>query len=126
TSARVARAVFDSDDPPKPVAGRRSLARVFPFLDWWPRVTPQTARADIIAGLSGAMLGLPQGVAFAILAGLPPEYGLYAAMIPPALAALFGSSWHMVAGPTNAIAILLFASLGHLAAPGSSDYISLV
>jgi len=118
--------VFDSDDPPKPVAGRRSLARVFPFLDWWPRVTRQTARADIIAGLSGAMLGLPQGVAFAILAGLPPEYGLYAAMIPPALAALFGSSFHMVAGPTNAVAILLFASLAPIAPAGTPEYIRLV
>lgn len=50
-------------------------------------------------------------MAFAILAGLPPEYGFYAAMVPPALSALFGSSLHMVAGPTNAVAILLFASL---------------
>ena len=64
-----------------------------------------------MAGFTGAILGLPQGVAFAILAGLPPEYGLYAAMVPPALSALFGSSCHMVAGPTNAVAILLFASL---------------
>jgi len=69
---------------------------------------------------------LPQGVAFALLAGLPPEDGLYAAMIPPALSALFGSSWHMIAGPTNAVAILLVATLGSLATPGSADYISLV
>jgi SulP family sulfate permease len=89
-------------------------------------VNPSTLRADLLAGLTGCILGLPQGVAFAILAGLPPQYGLYAAMLPPALASLFGSSWHMVAGPTNAIAILLFASLGHLATPGSSDYIGLV
>jgi SulP family sulfate permease len=89
-------------------------------------VDRHTTRADLIAGLTGAILGLPQGVAFAILAGLPPEYGLYAAMVPPALSALFGSSFHMVAGPTNAVAILLFASLGHLASPGSADYIHLV
>src|SRR3954465_5737045 len=101
------------------------LARIFPFLRWWPMVNRNTTRADLMAGLTGAILGLPQGVAFAILAGLPPQYGLYAAMLPPALASLFGSSWHMIAGPTNAIAILLFASLGHLATPGSSDYISL-
>ena len=79
-----------------------------------------------MAGFTGALLGLPQGVAFALLAGLPPEYGLYAAMLPPALSALFGSSWHMIAGPTNAVAILLFASLSSVAAPGSPDYISLV
>ena len=102
------------------------LGRVFPFLRWWPRVDPRTTRADLIAGLSGAILGLPQGVAFAILAGLPPEYGLYAAMVPPALSALFGSSHHMIAGPTNAIAILLFASLTPLAPAGTPDYIRLV
>jgi SulP family sulfate permease len=100
--------------------------RFLPFLRWWPRVDRRTTRADLIAGLSGAILGLPQGVAFAILAGLPPEYGLYAAMIPPALSALFGSSFHMVAGPTNAVAILLFASLAPLAPPGTPEYIRLV
>ena len=103
-----------------------AVARVFPFLRWWPMVNRSTLKADLLAGLTGCILGLPQGVAFAILAGLPPQYGLYAAMLPPALASLFGSSWHMIAGPTNAVAILLFASLGHLAAPGSADYISLV
>ena len=102
------------------------LRRFLPFLQWWPRVNRTTTRADVVAGFTGALLGLPQGVAFALLAGLPPEYGLYAAMIPPALSALFGSSRHMIAGPTNAVAILLFASLGSLAVPGSPDYISLV
>ena len=89
-------------------------------------VNRSTLKDDLIAGFTGSILGLPQGVAFAILAGLPPQYGLYAAMIPPALSALFGSSWHMVAGPTNAVAILLFASLGHFASPGTPDYINLV
>ena len=118
----------DRDDAPVAGAGaaQPALARILPFRQWWPRVTRQTLRADAIAGLSGAMLGLPQGVAFAILAGLPPQYGLYAAMIPPALAALFGSSHHMVAGPTNAIAILLFASLAPIAPAGTPDYIRLV
>ena len=102
------------------------LSKLLPFLRWWPLVNRRTTRADLIAGLTGAMLGLPQGVAFAILAGLPPQYGLYAAMVPPALSALFGSSFHMIAGPTNAVAILLFASLGHMAPVGSPDYISLV
>lgn len=97
-----------------------------PFARWLPLVNRSTVKADLVAGFTGAILGLPQGVAFAILAGLPPQYGLYAAMIPPALSSLFGSSWHMIAGPTNAVAILLYASLGHVAAPGSADYIGLV
>jgi len=104
----------------------RPLRRALPFLRWWPRVNRASTRADLMAGFTGALLELPQGVAFALLAGLPPEYGLYAAMLPPALSALFGSSWHMIAGPTNAVAILLFASLSSVAAPGSPDYITLV
>jgi SulP family sulfate permease len=55
-------------------------------------VDKTTSRADLIAGLTGAIIVLPQGVAFATIAGLPPEYGLYAAMIPAITAALFGSS----------------------------------
>ena len=103
-----------------------TLSRIFPFLTWLPAVDRSTLKSDLVAGITGAILGLPQGVAVALLAGLPPQYGLYAAMIPPALSSLFGSSRHMIAGPTNAVAILLFASLGHLAAPGSAEYIRLV
>src|SRR5216683_5926271 len=77
------------------------LSRVLPFVRWCPMVNRSTLKADLVAGFTGSILGLPQGVAFAILAGLPPQYGLYAAMIPPALASLFGSSWHMIAGPTQ-------------------------
>lgn len=68
---------------------------------------------------------LPQGVAFATLAGLPPEYGLYTAMLPAVVAALWGSSWHMVSGPTNALSLVVFAVLAPLAAPGSAPYVTL-
>lgn len=108
------------------LATKPLLLKGFPFLRWWPLINRKTTRADLIAGLTGAILALPQGVAFAILAGLPPQYGLYAAMVPPALAALFGSSFHMVSGPTNAVAILMFASLAPMAAPGSPEYLSLI
>ncbi len=54
-------------------------------------MTPATLRADLIAGLLGAVLVLPQGVAFATLAGLPPQYGIYTAVVPCIVAALFGS-----------------------------------
>ncbi len=67
-----------------------------PFLVWWPRVDRESTKADFWAGLSGAIVVLPQGVAFATIAGMPPEYGLYAGMIPAIVAALFGSSWHLV------------------------------
>src|SRR5687767_9535698 len=102
------------------------FAGFFPFLHWWPRVNRVTLRADAIAGAIGAIVVLPQGVAFATLAGMPPEYGLYAAIVPALIAALFGSSWHLVSGPTNAISIVLFASMSVLAEPGSAGYIQLV
>jgi SulP family sulfate permease len=89
-------------------------------------VSRDTLRADFSAGLVGAIVVLPQGVAFATLAGMPPEYGLYAAIVPALIAALFGSSWHLVSGPTNAISIVLFASMSVLAEPGSAGYIQLV
>ena len=73
----------------------------------------------------GALLVLPQGIAFARLAGLPPEYGLYTAIVPCIVAALFGSSWHVVSGPTNANSLALFATLAPLAVVGSPDYIAL-
>ena len=105
---------------------RAVLSRVFPFLAWWPRVGRASLRADMIAGLVGAIVVLPQGVAFATLAGMPPEYGLYCAMVPTIVAALWGSSWHAVSGPTNAVSLVVFATVGTLAHPGSAQYVHLV
>ncbi|HJQ61655.1 MAG TPA: SulP family inorganic anion transporter [Burkholderiales bacterium] len=102
------------------------LLKIFPFLRWRALITRETLRADTMAGLVGAAIVLPQGVAFATLAGMPPQYGLYAAMVPAVVAALFGSSWHLVSGPTNVISIVIFASLSPVAAPGSPEYIQLV
>ena len=95
-----------------------------PFLQWWPEVNPTTLRADGMAAITGAIVVLPQGVAFATIAGMPPEYGLYAAMIPAVIAALFGSSRQLVSGPTTAASIVLFSSLSVLADPGSADYVA--
>jgi len=102
------------------------LARVFPALRWGPRVNRQSLRADLAAGAVGAVVVLPQGIAFATLAGLPPQYGLYAAMVPAIVAALWGSSWHLVSGPTNAISLVVFATMTQIAEPGSAHYVSLV
>lgn len=107
-------------------SGHYWLLKLCPFLSWWPRVNRETLRADTLAGLTGAVIVLPQGVAFATLAGMPPQYGLYAAMVPTVIAALFGSSSHLVSGPTNVISIFVFASISPLAEPGSQEYIQLV
>jgi SulP family sulfate permease len=98
-----------------------------PFMRWAPVWRePGTLRADLMAGLTGAVVVLPQGVAFATLAGLPPQYGLYAAMLPCIVAALFGSSRLMVTGPANAISLTTMALIAPLAAAGSPHYVQLV
>ncbi|MGQ0512196.1 MAG: SulP family inorganic anion transporter [Betaproteobacteria bacterium] len=107
--------------PPRP-----RLQRFLPFLAWWPRVSRDSLRADALAALISAIVVIPQGIAFATLAGMPPEYGLYCAMVPALVAALFGSSWHAISGPTNAVSLFVFATVAPLAAPGSDAYVSLV
>lgn len=99
---------------------------LFPFLLWRNTLTLSNLKDDFFAGLSGAIIVLPQGVAFATIAGLPPEYGLYSAMVPAIIAALFGSSWHLVSGPTTAISIVVFSTISPLAEPSSTHFISLV
>jgi SulP family sulfate permease len=99
--------------------------RIFPFLRWLPLVTRDTLKADLIAGLTGAVVVLPQGVAFALIAGMPPVYGLYTAMVPPVIAGLFGSSRHLISGPTTAISIVVFATISKYVEPGSPQFISM-
>ena len=89
-------------------------------------VNRQTLRADFLAGLTGAVIVLPQGVAFAIIAGMPPVYGLYTAMITPVIAALFGSSLHLISGPTTAISIVVFTAISQFAEANTPEFISLV
>lgn len=101
--------------------------RAFPFADWCRRgISAASLRADLLAGMVGALIVLPQGVAFATLAGMPPQYGLYAAMVPAVVAALWGSSRHLVSGPTNAISLVVFATVSQLSEPGSAQYVAQV
>ncbi len=106
------------------------LHRIFPFLLWFRLVTRESLKADLVAGLTGAVIVLPQGVAFATIAGLPPEYGLYTAMVTPIIAALFGSSLHLVSGPTTAISIVIFSTVSQKYGIDSSanpqQYLSMV
>ena len=98
-----------------------------PFTRWLPEYQkPGVVRADLLAGLTGAIVVLPQGIAFALLAGMPPHYGLYAAMVPCIIAALFGSSRLMVTGPANAISLTTMALIAPLAIPESEHYVVLV
>ena len=88
----------------------RKLERIFPFLEWLPQ-TKKTWKDDLIAGITGTIIVIPQAVAFAMIAGLPPIYGFYTAIITPIVAALFGSSYHLISGPTTAISIVVYATL---------------
>lgn len=101
------------------------VARFLPFLQWFKLVNASTIKDDLIAGFTGAVIVLPQGVAFATIAGLPPEYGLYTAMVTPIIAALFGSSHHLISGPTTAISIVVFSTVSGHAEPGTPEYIQM-
>ena len=87
-----------------------SLKNILPFLVWLP-LTKKTWKDDLIAGITGTIIVIPQAVAFAMIAGLPPIYGFYTAMITPIVAALFGSSYHLISGPTTAISIVVYSTL---------------
>ncbi len=87
-----------------------NFKKIFPFLLWLP-LTKKTWKDDLIAGITGTIIVIPQAVAFAMIAGLPPIYGFYTAMITPIIAALFGSSYHLISGPTTAISIVVYSTL---------------
>ncbi|RQF99403.1 SulP family inorganic anion transporter [Pseudomonas aeruginosa] len=100
--------------------------RLLPFLAWLPGLHRGMLGREAWVGLNGAILALPQSMAYALIAGLPAEYGLYAAMLPVAIACLWGSSRHLVSGPTAAISVLLFSSVAPLAPLGSPQYVQAV
>lgn len=116
--------LFDTTDRLPSIPQR--LLLLLPFLQWLPGITRRTLQLDLMAGLTGAVVVLPQGVAFATIAGMPPQYGLYTAMITPIVAALFGSSRHLVSGPTTAISIVVFSSISQHATPGTPEFVQLV
>jgi len=99
------------------------LAALFPFLVWWRLLDRPTLRADLFAGVTAGVLILPQAVALAALAGLPPEYGIYTSIFPVIIAALFGSSFHVMSGPNTALAVLIFIDLSSFASRGTEQYI---
>ncbi len=102
------------------------MTRIFPFLSWSEITNRDTLGDDLKAAFTGALIMIPQGIAFATIAGMPPEYGLYVGMLPAIVAALFGSSWHLVSGPTTAASLLIFSAIGVMAEPGTPDYVKLV
>ena len=99
--------------------------RLLPFLRWRHTLAETGVRGDIIAGVTVAMVTLPQALAYAQLAGFPAHYGLYAAMLPAIVGALFGSCPQLSTGPVALTGMLTAASVAPLAAAGSDAYIHL-
>ena len=73
-----------------------NFVKIFPFLRWGRNLTRESVHADMLAGLTGAAIALPQGVAFAAIAGMPPEYGLYTCMVPAIIAALLREKGYLL------------------------------
>jgi SulP family sulfate permease len=100
------------------------LARFLPFLRWFP-LRPINVRSDFLAGITVALVLVPQSMAYAQLAGLPAYYGLYAAFLPGVIAAMWGSSAQLATGPVAVVSLLTASALAPLAASGSSQFIAL-
>ena len=103
---------------------RRSWSRIFPFLRWFP-LRADTLRADLLAGITVALVLIPQSMAYAQLAGLPAYFGLYAAFLPVIVAAMWGSSHQLATGPVAVVSLLTASALIPLAAVGSDQFVAL-
>lgn len=102
-----------------------NLKQYIPILQWLPTYTFTTLRADLIASITVTVLLVPQGMAYAMLAGMPPIYGLYGGLFPLLLFGLLGTSRRMSIGPVAVSALLVLAGISQLAEPFSAEYITL-
>ncbi len=101
------------------------MKKYFPFLDWMLNYKRADLSGDLTAGLTVGVMLIPQGMAYSMLAGLPPIYGLYASTIPLIVYALFGTSRQLAVGPVAMVALLISSGVGGLAELGSAEFISL-
>lgn len=99
------------------------MRRFLPFLDWFPKYQKKDFRNDMMAGLTVGIILIPQGMAYAMIAGLPPVYGLYAALVPILVYAFLGTSRQVAIGPVAMDSLVVAAGLGTLAISGIEDYI---
>jgi len=102
------------------------LQKIIPSLEWLRNYRREDLKGDLTAGLIVAIMLVPQGMAYAMLAGLPPVVGLYASTLPLIIYALLGSSRQLAVGPVAMMSLLVFAGISPIAEPGSEKYVSLV
>ena len=101
------------------------LKRYFPILDWLPQYQKQWLSGDLSAGITVGIMLIPQGMAYAMIAGLPPVFGLYAALVPQIIYALMGTSRQLAVGPVAMDSLLVASGLGALALSGIEEYIAM-
>ena len=102
------------------------LKRIFPFLSWISSYDRSKFNSDVVAGLTVGIMLIPQGMAYAMIAGMPPIYGLYAALVPQFVYALMGTSRQLAVGPVAMDSLLVAAGVGALNLINKEDYITTV
>ncbi|HMB47292.1 MAG TPA: SulP family inorganic anion transporter, partial [Afifellaceae bacterium] len=112
------------DDSGRRVAIPSVLARYFPILDWGRRYSSGALSDDLTAAVIVTIMLIPQSLAYALLAGLPAEMGLYASILPLVAYAIFGTSRALAVGPVAVVSLMTAAAVGNLTLPGSAEYIA--
>ena len=102
-----------------------SIQHYFPILSWLKTYSPSFLKGDIAAGITVGIMLIPQGMAYAMIAGLPPVYGLYAALFPQIVYAIMGTSRQLAVGPVAMDSLLVAAGLGALSLTTNAEYIAL-
>jgi SulP family sulfate permease len=102
-----------------------NIKKIIPILDWLPNYNSSLFKGDLIAGITVGIVLIPQGIAYALIAGLPPIYGLYCALVPQVMYAIFGSSRQVAIGPVAMDSLIVATGVSTLALAGSESYISI-
>jgi SulP family sulfate permease len=102
-----------------------NIKKIIPILDWLPNYNSSHLKGDVIAGITVGIVLIPQGIAYALIAGLPPIYGLYCALVPQVMYAIFGSSRQVAIGPVAMDSLIVATGVSTLALAGSESYISI-
>ena len=101
------------------------LNAILPILDWLPKYKKQWFKGDFVAGITTGVMLIPQGIAYAMIAGLPPIYGLYTALIPPLVYMFFGTSRQLSMGPVAMDSLIIASGISGLAVLGTDKFIAL-
>ena len=102
-----------------------SIQHYFPILSWLKTYSPSFLKGDIAAGITVGIMLIPQGMAYAMIAGLPPVYGLYAALFPQIIYAIMGTSRQLAVGPVALDSLLVAAGLGALSLTTNAEYVAI-